>query len=71
MAGACNEWRVATTNRQIHPNRGTIMTTIAWQKWQSISGVVQGLNAQLSDTLFKTGEWLAPLGLRLILAWEF
>ena len=47
------------------------MTTIAWQKWQSISGVVQGLNAQLSDTLFKTGEWLAPLGLRLILAWEF
>ena len=47
------------------------MTTITWEKWQSISGRVQGLQAQLSDTLVKAGEWLAPLGLRLILAWEF
>jgi putative oxidoreductase len=47
------------------------MTTMTWHKWQSISGRVQGLHAQLSDTLVKAGEWLAPLGLRLILAWEF
>ncbi|MBL8353483.1 MAG: DoxX family protein [Delftia acidovorans] len=47
------------------------MTTMTWQKWQSISGRLQGLYSQCSDTLVKVGEWLAPLGLRLILAWEF
>ena len=47
------------------------MTTVTWQRGQSISGRVQGLHAQFSNIAFKTGEWLAPLGLRLILAWEF
>ena len=47
------------------------MTTVTLQRGQSISGRVQNLHAQLSDTLVKAGEWLAPLGLRLILAWEF
>lgn len=47
------------------------MTTITWEKWQSIPGRVRGLYARFSDTLVKAGEWLAPLGLRLLLAWEF
>ena len=40
-------------------------------RWRSVSTCVQGLHARINKALGKTGEWLAPLGLRLILAWEF
>lgn len=47
------------------------MTTMTGQKWQSISGRTHALHAQLNAFLGTAGDWLAPLGLRLILAWEF
>lgn len=47
------------------------MATMTWQWWQSVSGRVQGLQAQFDSALVAAGEWLAPLGLRLLLAWEF
>lgn len=47
------------------------MATMARRQWKIVSELVQGLQAQLDNVLVRAGEWLAPLGLRLILAWEF
>lgn len=47
------------------------MATTARQKWRSIPVCARELHARLDAVLGRIGEWLAPLGLRLILAWEF
>ncbi len=47
------------------------MTATTQPRWQSVFGYVQELRVRFDDFLGAAGEWLAPLGLRLILAWEF
>ena len=47
------------------------MTATTQPRWQSVFGYVQELRVRFDDFLGAAGEWLAPLCLRLILAWEF
>ena len=47
------------------------MATIMGQKSQSLFEYVRGLHLRFNSSLGKAAAWLAPLGLRLILAWEF